>query len=68
MEFKKTCDGVASRKISGEEENKEEVHVEVEHLGNEVRNHGENLDEVAEEAPDTKENEEIVDDYLSGKR
>lgn len=64
MDFKKIDDGVASRKISEEEETKEEVHVEVEHLGNEVCNHCENPYEVVEEAHNAEENEETVDDYL----
>lgn len=47
MAFKKTDDGVPSRKISEEEEKNEEVPIEVEHLGNKVNNHGENPNEVS---------------------
>lgn len=62
MDFKKNYDGVASQKISEEEERKEEVLVKVERLGNEV--HNENQYEVLKEAQDAEENEETVDDYL----
>lgn len=69
MEFKKTFDGVASRNISEGEEEKEEIHVEVEHLGDERHTHGENLNEVTDEVEMTfKKNRSIQEERKERKQ
>lgn len=62
----KIDDAGQNAKIS-EEEQEHEFLVEVEHLRNEVHNHGENPYEVAEEAHDDEENEETINRTV-GKR